>query len=341
MKILVVGSDKIFAIENFFVKYLKEKQVDLFHFPAQSMFYDYYQSGLLNKLIFKAGFSSVLNKINKKFRSAVIAFKPDVIWVFKGMELFPGSLQWAKDQNIKLVNYNPDNPFIFSGKGSGNDHLKKSIGLYDLHLTYNTDVKKKMEARFKIPTAILPFGFDISDELFARCKEQLEICKVCFLGNPDIARGRFLQQLAEKGIQIDVYGNNWYKFVSHPHIKIFDPVYGDDFWLTLRKYRVQLNLDRPHTFATHNMRSFEVPGVGGIELAPFTIDHATYFEPGKEIFLYKNEDDCIAQIEKIIALPEVTANAIRDNARKRSVESGYSYKHRAGQALAFIKKLYE
>jgi spore maturation protein CgeB len=341
MKIMVVGSDKIFAIENFFVKYLKERKVDLFHFPAQSIFYDYYQSGLINKLIFKTGFSSVLKKINNQFRSAVISFKPDVIWVFKGMEIFPESLQWAKDKNIKLVNYNPDNPFVFSGRGSGNTHLKKSIGLYNLHLTYNTDVKEKMEALFKIPTAILPFGFDISDELVARCKVQTEIQKACFLGNPDVARGIFLMKLAEKGIELDVYGNSWNKFVNHSNITIFTPVYGDDFWLTLRKYRVQLNLDRPHTFATHNMRSFEVPGVGGIQLAPKTNDHATYFEPGKEIFLYEDVYGCAVQIKKILALTEFAANVIRDNARKRSVESGYSYKHRTDQALAFIKSLYE
>ena len=180
LKILVIGSDKIYAIENLYAKYLSEDGIDVFHFSAQSLFYDYYQKSILNKLIFKSGLSNILKRINKKFKLITSAFKPDIIWVFKGMEIFPQTLRWAKDRNIKLVNYNPDNPFLFSGKGSGNDNLKNAIGLYDLHLTYNAEVKKEMERRYKIPTQILPFGFDISNDLFERCCVIEEVNRACF-----------------------------------------------------------------------------------------------------------------------------------------------------------------
>ena len=99
-------------------------------------------------------------------------------------------------------------------------------------------------------------------------------------------------------------------------------MYDRVFWKTLRKYRVQLNLMRPHNPDTHNMRSFEVPGVGGIQLAPDTDDHKTYFEPGKEIFLYKNLEECTSQIKKILALNTEDARKIRDHARMRSIDSG-------------------
>ncbi|MGI8582084.1 MAG: glycosyltransferase family protein [Chitinophagaceae bacterium] len=257
------------------------------------------------------------------------------------MEIFPQSLKWAKNKNIKLINYNPDNPFVFSGKGSGNSNVKVSMPLYDLHLTYNTDVKKAMESIYKIPTEILPFGFDISDALFNKCSMQQELNKVCFLGNPDIYRGKFLQKLAEEGIELDVYGNHWQKFVNHRNIKIFAPVYGDYFWLTLRKYRIQLNLMRPHNLNTHNMRSFEVPGVGGIQLAPDTPDHHTYFEPCKEIFLYTDIKNCVIQIKNILSLRIIDADKIREQARLRSLRSGYTYKNRASQALKYIRASYE
>jgi spore maturation protein CgeB len=341
MRLLIVGSDKIFAIENQYVKYLREAGCEVFQFSAQSSFYDYYQKRILNKIIFRLGLSRILQKINDQFKEAIQNFKPDVIWVFKGMEIFPETLKWAKAKNIKLVNYNPDNPFVFSGKGSGNSNLKQSIGLYDLHLTYNTEVKKEMEKRFLIQTGILPFGFDVTNELFENCNRQEEIIKACFLGNPDKYRAAFLLKLAESGIELDVYGNDWNKFMNHPNINLLGVVLGDSFWLTLHKYRLQLNLDRPHTLNTHNMRSFEIPGVGGIQLAPYTNDHATYFNPETEIFLYNDVIDCILQIKKILALPKVEADFIRNNARKRSVESGYSYKDRSAQALAFIKSLYE
>lgn len=340
MKLLIVGSDKVYAIENFYVKYLQEQGCEVSLLPAQSLFYDYYHGSLLNKIIFRSGLSGILMKINRQFIMKVEELKPDCIFVFKGMELFPESLQWAKQRNVKLVNYNPDNPFIFSSRGSGNINVKNSIALYDLHLTYHKEVKREIDNTFHITTEILPFGFDVADELLIKCEEQDEVIKACFLGNPDRYRGRFLQQLAAKGIELDVYGNNWNKFVDHSNIKIFGPVMADDFWLTLRKYRVQLNLSRPHTLDTHNMRSFEIPGIGGIQLAPQTTDHQTYFENGKEIFLYTDVDDCSAQVKKILDMQYNEADKIRNQARQRSLESHYSYRDRAALALKYIGALY-
>jgi spore maturation protein CgeB len=341
MKLFIVGSDKIYAIENFYVRYLREKGIAVFHFLAQNYFYDYYQRNLLNKLIFKSGFSGIHKDINEKFKSEVLLFKPDVIWVFKGMELFPKTLLWAKRHGIKLVNFNADNPLVFSGKGSGNKNVTDAIPIYDLHLTYDAIVRRQLEAKWTIPVGILPFGFDIDAEIYEKCAREPELLKACFLGNPDQCRGAFLQKLAENGIRMDVYGNAWSKFVQHPNISIFEPVYGDEFWLVLRKYRVQLNLMRPHNPDTHNMRTFEVPGIGGILLAPATEDHQVYFKPEEEIFIYTDLLDCIAQIQKIIAFTKEDANRVRTNARSRSILSGYQYKDRATLALELINSVIE
>jgi spore maturation protein CgeB len=338
VKLYIAGSDKVYAIENFYVKYLRESRIEVFHFPSQSIFYDYYQGGLINKLIFKAGLSSISAQIQNEFKKSIEQFSPDIIWVFKGMELEPESLLWAKKKGILLINYNGDNPFIFSGKGSGNENVTNSIPLYNLHLTYSRWVKIKMEADLKIPTSILPFGFNISDELYKKCTEEGEVIKACFLGNPDKYRAIFLQQIAESGIELDLYGNNWKKFVHHKNIRVFAPVYSDDLWKALRKYRVQLNLMRPHNPDTHNMRSFEVPGVGGIQLAPDTLDHTTYFDPGKEIFIFNDLQDCIFQIEKILSFSKAQAEEIRMAARIRSLQSGYTYKARANQFLKILEE---
>jgi hypothetical protein len=114
---------------------------------------------------------------------------------------------------------------------------------------------------------LLPFGFELSDKLFKECSEQDEVMKLCFLGNPDKERVQFIEQLANS-LPIGVYGNDWNKHTIHSNITCFGPVYRDGFWKTLYRYRVQLNLMRPHNPASHNMRSFEIPAVGGIGLYP-------------------------------------------------------------------------
>lgn len=336
---MIAGSDNIFAIENFYVKYFRESGVDVKVFPSQTIFDDYYKSSLLNKLLFKTGISSHYKNINAKFKRAVVELKPEIIWVFKGMELLPSSLIWAKKQGIKLVNYNPDNPFLFSGKGSGNKNVTDSIPLYDLHLTYCTLIKNEVEKKYHLPAEYLPFGFEVEDEVFKLCKAEVEIIRPAFVGNPDGDRAAFIEQLARQSILIDVYGIGWNKYLSHPNISTFEKVSEIDFWKTLRKYRVQLNLMRPHNPNSHNMRSFEIPGIGGIMLAPDTPDHQNYFVPDKEIFLFGDLNTCVQKINYLLGLNANDANTIRENARKKSLEGGYTYKDRSKQALTAIQNL--
>ena len=339
MKLLIVGSDKVYAIENFYVKYLRELDVEVSHFSAQSIFYDYYRKHIFNKLVYRSGMSGITKKINDQFQMAVEQFKPDIIWVFKGMEIVPESLEWAKAKGIFLVNYNGDSPFIFSGEGSGNRNVSDSIGLYDMFLTYNKEDKKLMETK-KVRSEILPFGFDLKEDLFKECEQIEEINKVCFLGNPDQDRAKFITQLAKMNVEIDVYGHNWKRYVSHPNITVYKPVYSEDFWRTLRKYRVQLNLMRPHNLTAHNMRTFEAAGVGAIQLAPATEDHQLYFKENEEIFLFKDVESCVRKITEIKDLSIHQTNRIRRNARQRSLADGYSYKVRSVQALTFLKTLH-
>lgn len=338
MRLLIVGSDKVYAIENFYVNYLRKLGVKVHQFSAQSLFYDYYQKNLKHKVIFKIGLSKITDEINELFKKEVNAFNPDIIWVFKGMELYPASLKWAKGKGIKLVNYNPDSPFIFSGAGSGNQNVTDSIPLYDLFLTYNISDKVKMEKDFGIASEILPFGYNLEESTYNLACGEVEKLKLCFLGNPDKHRADFLNGLAEMGLVLDVYGNDWKHFVQNDNISIHEPVYEKDFWITLRRYRVQLNLMRPHNPASHNMRSFEAAGVGAIQLAPHTDDHRKYFTAGEEIFLYKDMESCFGEVKKILALPKEAVERLRKKIRARALQDGYNYESRAAQALALIKK---
>lgn len=340
MKILLIGSDSKYAIEIPYLKHLIESKevstVDLF--SAQRRFLDYYNANIFNKILYRVGVANILSKINKEILAEVKKTKPDIVFVFKGMEILPETLLFLKEQGIKLVNYNPDNPFIFSGRGSGNKNITNSIGLYDLHFTYNLEIKKQLEDQYKAKTVLLPFGFDISDNLFETCKKEKEIIKVCFLGNPDKKRATFIEELAKNGVAIDVFGNDWNKFVNHTNITTHKPVYNEDQWKTLRKYRVQINLMRIHNEDSHNMRTFEVAGIGGIQVAPYTKEHNLFFEDGNEIFLYKNLQDCVDKINYLLALSKEEAIELRVASRNAAVNKKHSYKDRAIQVLEVLKE---
>jgi spore maturation protein CgeB len=87
------------------------------------------------------------------------------------------------------------------------------------------------------------------------------------------------------------------------------------------------------------MRTFEIPGIGGIQVAPFTTEHQLFFEADKEIFLYKNEAECIAKINYLLALSPAQAAKLRVFAREAAINKKHSYKDRAVQVLETLKTL--
>jgi spore maturation protein CgeB len=336
MKLLIIGSDYSKSIERYYFKYIKEINKETILFPAQNRLYDYLNRNITNKIIHKLGISSIYREINSELWKVIKNYNPDVIWIFKGMEILPKTLLKAKQQGIKLVNYNPDNPFIFSGPGSGNTSIKKSIGLYDLHFTYNIEVQKQLINDYKISTEYLPFGYDLNG--FNTHESFDEILAACFIGNPDKERASLINQLNKNGIKLHLYGNKWKDFVSSKYNEIFPAIYEENFWETLRKYRIQLNIMRIHNLNSHNMRTFEIPAVGGIQVAPITPEHQLFFEDKKEIYLYQDTFNCVKNINYLLSLSSNDAKIIRYNALKRSEISGYSYYNLAIFALNHIYK---
>lgn len=337
MRILIVGADYQWAIENHFVKHVSGLGSSVELFPAQRYFYEYYYKNIVTKLICRLGLSRIYHEINANLLKRVEEFKPNVVFVFKGMEVLPETLINLKQAGIKLVNYNPDNPFIFSGYGSGNKNVSESLMLYDLHLTYNLEILEKLKS-MQLKSEFFPFAFEEEIDQAPELIEAAEVLKPCFLGNPDKNRVDFLNQLADRGVKLDVYGNDWAKNSIDPNITAFPPVYGDEMITVLRKYRVQLNLMRIHNLNSHNMRSLEIPGHGGIQLAPRTVEHERLFKEGEEIFLYNDVDDCVVQIDKLLSLSFAEALDIRNSAQY-AAQSQHTYKQRATKAAEIFYDL--
>lgn len=324
MKILLVGSDYNWSIERIYKRELLKLGHEVTHVPVQNWYYDFYYKSPIHKALVRLGLTRLQINIQKHLLAELNGQDFDLIWVFKGMELTPPTLITLKKHTTRLINFNPDNPFIFSGKGSGNKNITRSIHLFDEHFTYDYEVKARIESEFRMKCTLVPFGFDnevISNDEF---NEVEEVKAVCFVGNPDAYRSKILQEILNHGLPLHVYGHDWHKHLKHSNLTIHGAVYEKDYYKTLRKYRVQLNIMRVHNLNSHNMRSIEVPGCGGIMLAPRTKDHEAFFAEGKEAFYYNDVKDLVAQAAKILGLDDFNANSLRTKASSR-VESNYSY----------------
>ncbi len=324
MKILIIGSDYNWSLENIYKHELLKLGHEVSHIPVQNWFYEYYNKNIFHKVICRLGFSLIYKKIQNRLLSQILHMNFDIIWVFKGMEIQSKTLMQLKNHTNRLINYNPDNPFVFSGRGSGNQNVTNCISLYNEHFSYDQNVCFKIKSKYSVNCTLVPFGFNpeiILEEELCNIKE---IIAVCFIGNPDSYRVKILKNILNKGLLLHVYGHGWSRFINHKHLTLHGPVYGKEYYQVLRKFRVQLNIMRIHNADSHNMRSMEIPGCGGIMLAPNTIDHRSLFEEEKSVFLYSSTDDLIFKAQKILNLSKSESDRIRFSARK-NVNDNYTY----------------
>jgi len=340
MKILIVGSDKPWAIERIYKKYLTELGADIHLYQAPDIVFDKHSKNIIRKILFKTKIITGYPEVNRGLIEQTDNLKPDWIWVFKGMEIYPSTLQILRKKN-KLINYNPDHPFVIASSGGGNKNVRDSVGLYNLHFCYNQQLQKKIEQEFHLPVVFLPFGYDLSEDDFQVISREPELHRVCFLGNPDKRRELTVQVVADQGYAVDVYGHGWNKTIlrKHANVSVYDAVYGFSFWKKMRSYRVQLNIFRQHNIGSHNMRTFEIAGAGGIQLAPYSEEHTLFFKEDSEIFLYRDTQQLLQHVEYLMGCSPQKAEEFRTASRLRSLNSFYSYKDRASTVYNTLQKM--
>ena len=336
MKVLIVGSNQVWAIENYFNKYLNEAGVDTQIFSCSDQ---YNATSLANRIMLRMHMTSMFKKVNDALIAQCEHIKPDVVWVFKGIEIYKETLQRIRQMGIRLVNYNPDHPFIRTSISHGGKSIAESVALYDMHFCYSQALRSQIENEYRIKANLLPFAYEPS-ALHNEDIQSEDMLRIAMVGHADSNRASIIRRLLKAGFAVDVFGPKWNRyFKPAENLEIYPPVFGVEFWKTLLNYRVQLNIFRPHNEGSHNMRTFEIPSIGGIQLAPWSREHADYFEPDKEIWLYADMDELITKAKQLLEMPSSIIATHRALAKARCIAEDHTYRARANHAATCMESL--
>ena len=102
-----------------------------------------------------------------------------------------------------------------------------------------------------------------------------------------------------------------------------------------RSSKVVLNLMRLQNHSSHNMKTFEIPAMGGFMLAPRTIEHMEIFERGKEIAFYDNLEEMRRKAIYYVENDKEREDMLRLAHQK--VISNHTYIDRMRQIIASLK----
>ena len=224
-------------------------------------------------------------RANHKLLAGVRSFRPDLVWVDKGLLIRPWVLQRVRGLYplVSLVHYSPDdmmNPFNQSKL------YLAGIPVYHLHVTtksYNIKELKEIGARHVI---FVGNAFDESVH-FPRELSSAELaeykCYVGFVGGFEAERFATMQYLARNGVDVVFRCPDWSHFKRRYEVTkgltVIERWYvEDDYAKVVSATKVNLGFLRKCNRDRQTTRSVEIPACGGFMLAERTNEHSELFK---------------------------------------------------------------
>ncbi len=292
MKILLVGSKHKSSIENMYFDAFKSLKKKIYFLNFKS----FIELNFIEKIIYKIfpNFFLLINfrKLKKKLKDGNYTH----IIFFNSGNLNFTDLNNLKNNNKKIyfINILSDNPFWNLDNQNKKD-IKKILTLFDKVFSWSKDIIKIYK---KKNIKYLPFAFS---NKYKNILGKKIIEKVLFFGSWDKERESIISKIDPK--YIDIFGNNWSKanskFKQMYNINYFE-LTGNELSKKIQEYLICLNLMRPQVKNSHNMRSFEVLGNGGIMLSKSTLEHSRLFKKKIGCVFYKREKNINQKIRFIL-----------------------------------------
>ncbi len=304
----------------------------------EHLWIDKRKNSFLNKVFDKLKLPLDNDGLNKRILKKVKDYRPDIIFIVKGNNIYPWTLKKIKDINskIKLVSFSNDNMGLWHNKSL---FYHYGINYYDLILSINIEVYKVIENIFKGPILYLDKSYSSKYHYPLKLDKKYD---VLFIGSYEKERYQDLNFLAEQGIKIDIFGAMWNKLDDQKinnNLKIhFQELIGDKYREAISSAKITLGFLRKINFDTQTSRTFEIPACGGFMLMERTENHKRLFTEGEEAAYFSDKDELLRQIKYYLYYPK-ERNRIANQGRKRCETAGYSYDERINIILEEINKL--
>lgn len=285
----------------------------------------------INKLDFKYNIFKAISKVGfniqpqlMQLESIIKEFQPTVI-VFVGVFFIPLELVvLCKEKNIITVGW--------AGDAFGQAHSTYKDYIDFLYVSDSALLDVANTIGFK-DTALLQFGYNPN---LHKDYHQPRDNYINFIGSFTKERDEIFSYLTNYNLRIE--GINWDKLTCN-----------SDKWIVKNRKLNQKELvdiynstigalnvaQKDNVINMVNMRTFEAIASGSCILNDYVKDIDICFEPNKEILVYKNTDELLELVPKILSDKKYVQKIV-ENGMKRTKSSGYSYKDRAKYILSKI-----
>lgn len=287
----------------------------------------------LHGALWRVGYPIDQNRSVARLEQKLLELRPDAVIVDSSQYVSASDIRRFRSQlPAQYIYYTPDN-VIYSGNRSR--WLLGSFPEWDLFFTtksFNVDELRRAGVRRPI---LVGKSFDPSLHVpmtSAAVGPEFERFDAVFMGAYEAIRRDALYALAESGLSIVVYCNDWPRESMPPGLELRPVVVGKEYVRALHFGKVALGFLRKIVGDQITQRSFEITAAGRPMLAEKTAEHDRHFMDGTEYVGFRDVEEMIAQVRSLSSDPDRRV-AIGNAARDRCLRSGYSTIDRAKQML--------
>lgn len=313
------------------------------HEVGEFKWYGYYTESpglllgdLIQRVQNKYVFGPALGRVNRDFVKNVEAFRPDVVFVYRGTHITRESLCEVRRMfpNCLLLGYNNDNPFSTTQPKYLWRHFMRATPVYDLMLAYRYENLKNFRAVGAKRVELLRSWYvpERNHPVALSMQETADFSSdVVFVGHyePD-ERVEYLEEIVRQGHHLRLFGPT--KYWAQPlqqsavlrHLAPVRMVWGREYNLALSGSKIALCFFSKLNRDTYTRRCFEIPATRTLMLSEYSDDLASLYKEGVEADFFRSRDEMLSKIDFYLA---------NEAARLRVAQAGYEKVQKSGHDI--------
>lgn len=301
MRILIAGESGNNCLETSYQHAFRQLGHEAEIFDTQQAVLKHARFGAIGKKLHRFfAVEAWLRKANKDLVNFAVSYQPDVLVAFTNAEILPGTIAYLKSRMpLKTVWYWADPlPNL-------NRYIHASLPLADLAAVYSRNtcaVFLELGARKAI---WVPFAGDKEAHYEPVVPKENYEHDISFVGSWRPEREQCLSAIHRRmpNLRLAIYGPYW-KRITDKSLKPFiqaTPLYGKAFTGIVQRSFLNLNVADDNNYPAVNMRFFEIPVAGGLQLCSYSPEVTDVFTDREHVLYFKDEEELEQQIGYALA----------------------------------------
>jgi spore maturation protein CgeB len=315
--ILLVGRAQQMSMEQMYLRAFQAngcREVNLLDIEADRPAWS--RNRLVNRFLPRAGHAWASQRLLTHLRGCNDRYR--WIIIFKGMEYSRHVLEECRKlaPAALWINVNPDDPYNVAARGASNSNVLESLSFFDAYCIWSRSIADRLRADGCNRVIYLPFGYDETYHVPHEGPSRTDPALILFFGTWDKEREAILARLARYNVSI--HGAGWERAArGFPLIGRASGQYafGPTVAPIIASSAICLNLLRQQNRGAHNMRTFEIPAMGGLMLTNRTAQQHEFFPENEACYMYADIAELKSKIEYIL-----TNKQDADRVRARGME---------------------